>query len=74
MIRLLLFCGALMAQAPVSSYRVENVPLPRDIAPEVAGVTFGADGKLAATFRRGYLYLLDTKSGRWSRFAGASGC
>ena len=69
MIRWLLCGAALWAQAPVSSYRVENVPLPRDIAPEVAGVTFGVDGKLAATFRRGYLYLLDTKSGRWSRFA-----
>lgn len=69
MIRLLFCCGVLMAQAPSSSYRVENVPLPRGIAPEVAGVTFGADGNLAATFRRGYLYLLDTKSGRWSRFA-----
>ena len=41
------------AQAPLESYRVENVPLPRDIAPEVAGVAFGKDGKLAVTFRRG---------------------
>jgi hypothetical protein len=57
------------AQVPLESYRVENVPLPRDIAPEVAGVTFGVDGKLAVTFRRGYLYLLDTKTGRWQRFA-----
>ena len=27
-----------LAQVPLESYRVENVPLPRDIAPEVAGV------------------------------------
>jgi glucose/arabinose dehydrogenase len=60
---------AAFAQVPIESYRVENVPLPRDIAPEVAGVDFGPDGRLAVTFRRGYLYLLDTKSGRWSRFA-----
>ncbi|MBI2686514.1 MAG: hypothetical protein HYX27_09385 [Acidobacteria bacterium] len=60
---------AAMAQVPLESYRVENVPLPRDIAPEVAGVAFGVDGQLAVTFRRGYLYLLDTKTGRWKRFA-----
>ncbi|MBM3788263.1 MAG: hypothetical protein FJW30_28335 [Acidobacteria bacterium] len=69
MIRLLWMTATLLAQAPVSSYKVENVPLPRDIAPEVAGVAFGVDGKLAVSFRRGYLYLLDVKSGRWSRFA-----
>jgi len=61
--------AAMPAQVPPASYRVENVPLPRDIAPEVAGITFGVDGQLAATFRRGYLYLMDTKTQRWRRFA-----
>ncbi|HEU0122851.1 MAG TPA: hypothetical protein VFQ91_20130 [Bryobacteraceae bacterium] len=66
---LFLIAVAAAAQVPLESYRVENVPLPRDIAPEVAGVAFGQDGRLAVTFRRGYLYLLDTKTGRWQRFA-----
>jgi hypothetical protein len=66
---LALLAASAWAQAPLESYRVENVPLPRDIAPEVAGVAFGKDGKLAVTFRRGYLYLLDIKTGRWQKFA-----
>ncbi len=60
---------AAFAQAPNTSYRVENVPLPRGIAPEVASVTFSADGQLAVCFRRGYLYLMNTKTQRWTRFA-----
>ena len=68
-ILLAFFAVLAWGQVPLESYRVENVPLPRDIAPEVAGVTFGIDGKLAVTFRRGYLYLLDTKTGRWQKFA-----
>jgi hypothetical protein len=63
------FAAALLAQVPATSYRVENVPLPRGIAPEVSAIAVTADGKLAACFRRGYLYLLDPASGRWSRFA-----
>ncbi|HUQ95247.1 MAG TPA: hypothetical protein VM120_26455 [Bryobacteraceae bacterium] len=65
----LLSAALLSAQVPSSSYRVENVPLPRDIAPEVAGVTFSADGLLAASFRRGYIYLMDLKTQRWRKFA-----
>lgn len=64
-----LFPAMATAQAPLSSYRVENVALPRGIAPEVAAVTLAADGRLAAAFRRGSIYLLDPKTGRWSRFA-----
>lgn len=66
---LLVLAAAALAQVPTASYRVENVPLPRDIAPEVAGVTFGPDGLLAASFRRGYIYRMDPRTQRWSRFA-----
>jgi hypothetical protein len=58
-----------LAQVPASSYRVENVPLPRDIAPEVSSVAFGRDGLLAACFRRGYIYLYNPVTQRWSKFA-----
>ena len=57
------------AQVPPTSYRVENVRLPRGIAPEVASVTFSADGDLAVCFRRGYLYLMNPRTGAWRRFA-----
>lgn len=58
-----------MAQVPSSSYRVENVPLPREIAPEVSSIAFGKDGMLAAAFRRGYVYLMDPATQRWRKFA-----
>jgi glucose/arabinose dehydrogenase len=57
------------AQVPATSYRVENLPLPRGIAPEAASVTFSSDGELAVCFRRGHLYLMDLKTQRWRRFA-----
>ncbi len=59
----------LIAQVPSDAYRVETVATPKGIAPEVSAVCFGADGRLYATFRRGYIYSLDTKTGRWRRFA-----
>lgn len=56
-------------QVPASSYRVETIHGPRGIAPEISAVTFGHDGKLYATFRRGYIYSYDQQSKRWHRFA-----
>ena len=57
------------AQVPSSAYRVETVHGPRGIAPEISAVAFGHDGKLYATFRRGYIYSYDPESKRWRRFA-----
>ena len=62
--------GALaFGQVPSSSYKVETLPGPRGIAPEISAVTFGDDGRLYATFRRGYIYSFDPQSTRWHRFA-----
>lgn len=61
--------AALYAQMPSSSYRVESVPLPRGIAPEVSAIAFSRDGMLAACFRRGHIYLMDPATQRWTRFA-----
>jgi hypothetical protein len=57
------------AQLPVESYRVQTVPTPAGIAPEVSAITFARDGKLYACFRRGYIYALDPANGRWAKFA-----
>ncbi len=65
----LLCCASGLAQVPSSSYRVETVPGPRNIQPEVSAVAFGPDGKLYAAFRRGYIYSFDPDSKRWQRFA-----
>jgi glucose/arabinose dehydrogenase len=65
----LLWTALVSAQVPAAAYRVETVPTPDGIAPEVAAVTFGPDGKLYAAFRRGYIYSLDTRSHQWREFA-----
>jgi glucose/arabinose dehydrogenase len=57
------------AQVPIASYRAETLPTPKGIAPEIGGIAFAPDGRLAAAFRRGYVYLLDTGAMRWTRFA-----
>ena len=57
------------AQVPASAYRVETVPGPRGIEPEISAVAFGHDDKLYAAFRRGYIYAYDPGSKRWRRFA-----
>ena len=57
------------AQVPPDAYRVETVPTPEGIAPEASAVAFGPDGKLYATFRRGYVYSLDLQTQQWRQFA-----
>jgi len=67
---LLAYSGRLApGQVPADAYRVETVATPKGIAPEVTALCFGPDGRLYAAFRRGYIYSLDPKSGRWKKFA-----
>ncbi len=63
------FLGILLGQVPSDSYRVEMVPTPKGIAPEVSAIAFTPDGQLAASFRRGYIYLLNPKTLTWRKFA-----
>ncbi len=57
------------AQVPADAYRVESVPTPQGIAPEVSAIAFAPDRKLYACFRRGYVYSLDPRTSRWRKFA-----
>lgn len=57
------------AQVPLDSYRVETLPTPKGIAPEVSAIAFTQDGQLAACFRRGYIYLMNPKTLAWRKFA-----
>src|SRR5712692_8365484 len=66
---LALAATAIWAQVPADSYRVEMVPTPKGIAPEVSAIAFTADGQLAAAFRRGYVYLMNPRTQSWRRFA-----
>ena len=56
-------------QVPAGTYRVETIPGPRGIEPEVSAIAFGHDKRLYATFRRGYIYSYEPQSKRWHRFA-----
>ena len=60
---------SLAAQVPATAYKVETVRGPRDVKAEISALEFGHDGRLYATFRRGYIYSFDPTSGRWRRFA-----
>ena len=65
----LLWSALAAGQVPSSAYRVETIPGPRGIAPEISAVAFGHDGRLYAAFRRGYIYSYDPESKRWRLFA-----
>lgn len=65
----LLLAAAALGQVPGDCYRVEMVPTPRGIAPEVSAIAFTADGQLAACFRRGYVYLMNPATSTWRKFA-----
>jgi len=66
---LILTLGIIRGQVPADAYRVENVPTPNGIAPEISAVAFGRDGKLYAAFRRGYIYAMDPATSQWEKFA-----
>ena len=48
-------------------YRIETVPVPSHVVPEVGGMTFMQDGRLMVCTRRGEIWSL--KNGSWKRFA-----
>lgn len=50
-----------------SFYKLETVPVPKEIVLEVGGMDFARDGTLFTCTRRGEVWSL--KEGRWTRFA-----
>ncbi|WPP49481.1 DUF7133 domain-containing protein [Catalinimonas niigatensis] len=50
-------------------YTVEDIPLPEGLLPEVGGMDFMPDGKLAVAFHRGEVMLYDPDSATWQLFA-----
>lgn len=51
------------------AYRVEDVPLPRQMIPEVSGVDFTPSGRLVITNRRGEVWIRDLDGETWNQFA-----
>jgi mono/diheme cytochrome c family protein/glucose/arabinose dehydrogenase len=56
--------------APESkAYVTEDVATPRQMVPEVSGITFTASGDLVAVTRRGEVWIRNAGTGAWRRFA-----
>lgn len=53
-----------------NTYEIEEIPLPKDMSPELSGITFTSSGKLVVVNRHGEVWITsDAKTGPWRRFA-----
>lgn len=60
---------ALAALARANTYEIEEIPLPREMSPELSGVAFTPAGQLVVVNRRGEVWIAaDAKAGPWRRF------
>ena len=50
-------------------YNVENIPTPKGLDPQIGGLTFLPNGRLAACFHRGEVYIYNLKTKEWKLFA-----
>ena len=50
-------------------YKVENIAAPKGLDPQIGGLTFLPDGRLAACFHRGEVYTYEPKTKTWTLFA-----
>lgn len=50
-------------------YTIADIPIPQDIDPQIGGMTFLRDGRLAVAFHRGEIMLYSPETKKWSRFA-----
>lgn len=65
----ILALAAPAALAEERAYRLEEVPLPRHISPEVSAVAFSPTGTLFIANRHGDIWFQDQKTKAWRRFA-----
>lgn len=52
-----------------SAYRIETLTLPRQMIPEISGISFTPKGSMVVTNRRGEVWIREAVSGQWRRFA-----
>ena len=50
-------------------YNIENIPTPKGLDPQIGGLTFLPNGRLAACFHRGEVYTYNLKTKEWKLFA-----
>lgn len=63
----LLLATAGLAQK--ASYAVDAIPTPPGLDPQIGGLAFLPDGRVAACFHRGEVYTYDPAEGLWTLFA-----
>lgn len=66
---LLLAGTALSAPSIHDYYKVETIAVPKGLDAQIGGLTFLPDGRLAACFHRGEVYLYQPKTKEWTLFA-----
>ena len=69
MIRYLSYFVALTVSAAAVSFKVERMPNPSGVDPQIGGVAALPDGRVAAVFHRGELMIFDPSKKSWSKFA-----
>jgi len=50
-------------------FSIEPIKIPKEVDPQIGGLTISADGRLAVAFHRGEVMLYDTNQKTWTRFA-----
>ena len=68
-IGLLLITAAIQAASVNDYYKVENITAPKGLDPQIGGLAFLPDGRLAACFHRGEVYTYEPKTKTWTLFA-----
>jgi hypothetical protein len=61
--------GLLPIAAPAQPYRIEKVPTPAGLTPEIGALAALPDGRLAAAFHHGQVAFYDPQTQAWQLFA-----
>ena len=69
MSRLLLLLGLFTAAVEAAPYRLEEIPLPQEMSPEISAMAFSPSGRLIVANRRGEVWTCDPAKRDWRQFA-----
>jgi hypothetical protein len=63
------FVAFIAVTASAATFKIERMPNPPGVDPQIGGVAALPDGKIAAVFHRGELMIFDPVQKNWSKFA-----
>lgn len=69
MIRHLSYFAALLGTVSAAGFKIERMPNPPGVDPQIGGVAALPDGKIATVFHRGELMIFDSAAKSWKKFA-----